>query len=154
MCHSAARSVGGWGKDLMIPGKTNSKPNTAGRAPTQSSHECVGAGFLAAASRCHGGQRHWTMTALSRPRRKGIIHASNTQHHHTCFGHACDKKMLIWSLSVIIPLRYLVQFVTAAKSFDGRLMKILYCISETSSNYIIIRAKIMCTKGNVGRLFW
>ena len=42
VCHSAARSVGGWQRCLMIPGKTNSKPNTARRAPAQSSHECVG----------------------------------------------------------------------------------------------------------------
>ena len=40
----------------MIPGKTHSKPNTACRAPAQSFHECVGAGCLAAASRCHGGR--------------------------------------------------------------------------------------------------
>ena len=57
----------------MIPGKTNSKPNTARRAPAQSSHECIGAGFLAAASRCHGGRS----TPLNRD---GVVTAASQRH--------------------------------------------------------------------------
>ena len=57
----------------MIPGKPNSKSNTARRAPAQSSHECVGAGFLAAASRCHGGRS----TPLNRD---GVVTAASQRH--------------------------------------------------------------------------
>ena len=57
----------------MILGKTNSKPNTACRAPAQSSHECVGAGFLAAASRCPGGR--WTLL-----NRDGVVTAASQRH--------------------------------------------------------------------------
>ena len=62
-----------WVRGLMIPGKTNSKPSTVGRAPAQSSHERVGAGFLAAASRCHGGRS----TPLNRD---GVVTAASQRH--------------------------------------------------------------------------
>ena len=41
--------------------------------PAQSSHECVGAGFLAAASRCHGGRS----TPLNRD---GVVTAASQRH--------------------------------------------------------------------------
>ena len=67
--------------------------------PAQSSHECVGAGFLAAASRCHAaGQRHWTATALSRPRRKGTDPLTQLEHASwTRVKEALDKaKIQAW----------------------------------------------------------
>ena len=67
----------------MIPGKTNSKPNTARRALAQSSHECVGAGFLAAASRCHGGRS----TSLNRD---GVVTAASQRHRPADPAWACQ----------------------------------------------------------------
>ena len=57
--------------------------------PAQSSHECVGAGFLAAASRCHGGRS----TPLNRD---GVVTAASQRHRPADPAWACQlvKKAL------------------------------------------------------------
>ena len=51
--------------------------------PAQSSHECVGAGFLAAASRCHGGRS----TPLNRD---GVVTAASQRHRPADPAWACQ----------------------------------------------------------------
>ena len=104
-------------KGLMIPGKNNSKPNTARRAPAQSSHECFGAGFLAAASRCHGRSAPLNRDGVVTARRKGTDPLTQFEHASwTRVKEALDKaKIQAWFTQ-----RYTTKHVLTHPSLDRK----------------------------------